>query len=124
MRKLTQTRLHVPGKVKGNCFPTVIACFMDLESPEDAFQIQEHYNDEDGWVDKLIRWLFERDWEWGNLNGHQYDDSHYLVIGNTNRSKTVKHVCIYRNGKLWHDPHPDGTGLTTETNFEYLIKNQ
>lgn len=47
MKKLIQTRIHKgfnPPEDRGNCFPTVIACFMNLESPEDCIQIQEHYN--------------------------------------------------------------------------------
>lgn len=119
MKKLIQTRLHNPP-IRGNCFPTVIACIMDLNSPEDAFQFQEHYDSEDGWYHLLEDWLFNKGWQLNGLNGHLDDGAYYFVSGKTKRSKTVSHICIYKNGKLYHDPHPDQSGLTTEDNFEFL----
>lgn len=121
MRKLQQTRLHNPPEVQGNCFPTVIACFLDSDSPEDVIQIQENYTESD-WNIKLYNWLEERGWIWGVIDGHLYDDSFYMVIGKTERFPNINHVCIYQNGKLYHDPHPEGNGLITEDIFEGLIK--
>lgn len=117
MKKLIQTRLHSETQ-RGNCFPTVIACFMDLDSAEDVIQIQEHYDD-DKWLWKLLNWLNERGWEMGTLHdGHLQTGEYYLVTGKTSRG--TRHVCIYQNGELFHDPHPSGEGLITEENFEYL----
>ena len=121
MKKLLQTRLHEPPQ-KGNCYPTVIACFMDLDSPEDALQIQEHYpedKEDASWRDILFDWLYERGWDIEWFDGHLYDDSFYAVTGMSPRG-TV-HICIYQNGKLYHDPHPDGTGLITEMGFETFV---
>ena len=53
MRELQQTRIHNPSEILGNCFPTVIACFLDLNSPEDVIQIQEKYLEEDWKLDEL-----------------------------------------------------------------------
>lgn len=110
-------------KERGNCFPTVIACIMDLDSAEDVLQFQELYKgvdeEEDSlWVDKLYSWLDKKNCEWYGLEGHQYDDSYYLVTGETERD-TI-HICIYQNGKLYHDPYPNGKGLTIENEFEYI----
>lgn len=122
MRKLHQTRLHNPPLTRGNCYPTTIACFMDLESPEDAIQIQELYYKVEDWQSELLMWIDDKGWELGNLHSHQNDDSYYLVTGTSPRNPNVKHVCIYQNGKLWHDPHPDGTGILTEDSFQYMTK--
>ena len=123
MKKLIQTKLHNPPESRGNCFPTVIACFLDLESPDEVLQIQDLYDKKDIiWHCELDLWFQERGWEWGSLKGHLDTDEYYLVTGPTQRSSTTKHVCIYHKGELWHDPHPDGTGLTKEEYFEYLIK--
>lgn len=118
-KKLIQTRMHtgMQPHERGNCFPAVIACIMGLDSAEDAIQVQELY-DSGNWAWSLMQWLEERGWEWGSLNDHQYDGSFYLCSGNSPRG--VSHVCIYQNGKLWHDPHPSGAGLLTEEFFEYL----
>jgi len=121
MKKLTQTRFHNPPEIRGNCFPTVIACFLDLESAENAFQVQELFGQDD-WMIQLLEWLNGKGWDIGTLNGHLYTDEFYLVTGVSPRNPKINHVCIYQNGKLWHDPHPDGTGILTEANFEYLEK--
>lgn len=127
MKKLIQTRLFVgpaseePIKQRGNCFPTVIACVMDKDSPEDVLQIQEYYDlPDDGWIPKLYEWLFEQGYDWENLRDHLYDDSYYFVTGMTERGTC--HVCIYQNGKLYHDPHPSSAGLTEILSYSILEK--
>lgn len=117
--KLTQSRLHVPGKQRGNCFPTVLACLMGLDDPEKVFQVQEHY-DGDDWMDKLYEWLLNEGWEYDWEDGHFDDDRIYMVSGDTERG--VCHVVLYQNGKLWHDPHPSGAGLISEEYFNTLTK--
>ena len=124
MKKLIQTRLHeamYPVEKRGNCFPTVIACLLDLDSSEEVAQIQEYY-DEKSWVRRLTDWLSQRGWVLSTLDGHLNNDSYYLVTGETERGNT--HVCIYKNSKLFHDPHPSNKGLVSETHFEYLEQVQ
>jgi hypothetical protein len=122
MKKLTQTRLHNPSLTRGNCYSTVIACFMDLESSEDVIQIQDIYDTVEDWQSELLMWVNNNGWDLGNLHNHLNDDSYYLVTGISPRNPNINHVCIYKNGKLWHDPHPDGTGIQTEDYFQYLEK--
>ena len=127
MKKLIQTRLYdsMKSKESGNCFPTVIACIMDLNSPDDVIQIQEHYKDDEeeedhAWIDVLMDWLTEKGYEWYGLTEHLTSEQYYLVTGKTIRG-TV-HVCIYFKGELYHDPHPSGAGLTEILNYEYIGK--
>lgn len=123
MKKLIQTRLHNPPLSRGNCFPAVIACFLDLDSPEDVIQVQEIYDKEGiDWRDELDNWLINRGWEMGSLRNHLQTDEYYLVSGVSPRNPNINHVCIYQKGKLFHDPHPDQTGILTEDYFEYLEK--
>lgn len=119
MRKLQQTRLHAPPNVLGNCYPTVIACFLDLDSPEDVIQIQEKYSEKD-WEEQLEIWLHSKGWSSKKLKGHLNDNSFYTVTGNTSRGTT--HICIYKNGSLYHDPHPSNEGLISEVLFETFTK--
>lgn len=123
MKKLLQTRLHNPPLTLGNCFPTVIACLMNLDSPEDVIQIQEYYGNKD-WVNILHTWLRERGWNWIGIPSHLKGREYYLVTGKSPRFPDDYHVCIYRNGKLFHDPHPDQTGLLTEEQFEIIYKDE
>ena len=53
-------------------------------------------------------------------SNHLFNDEYYLVSGNTIRN--IKHVCIYKNGKLFHDPHPSQQGLISETSIHTLRK--
>lgn len=125
MKKLIQTRLNtgMEPKKRGNCFSTVIACLMDLNSSEDVIQIQEYYKnikeeEDNKWVDILMDWLDKKGYEWHGLKGHLYDGSYYLVNGETIRGAI--HICIYLNGNLYHDPHPSNTGLTKIISYEYI----
>jgi hypothetical protein len=132
MKKLLQTRVdsilnHSFDNVKtrDNSYATAIACFLDLDSPEDCIQIQEHFSEDENdikWVLVLSLWLEERGYDWGSLMTHQYDDSYYLVLGENYMGNT--HICIYKNGELWHDPLPGGIGLITEDSFEFIRKNK
>lgn len=119
MKKLLQTRIHSNENGQlGNCYAAVIACFMDLESAEDAIQIQEHYHLDD-WIYILLHWLEQKGWSIDTLHGHVFDGSYYLVSGlsiNNNR-----HICIYQNGELFWDPQPNGQGLISE-NFFYSLQ--
>lgn len=120
-KKLIQTRLHrgMKPEERGNCYPAVIACIMGLDSAEDAIQIQEQYEHE-VWYGILTQWVAMRGYVFYLLLGHQYDDSFYFVSGPSKRG--VNHICIYKNGKLWHDPHPSGDGILIENEFECLKK--
>ena len=128
MKKLIQNRLHIPDKQKGNCYPTALACLLDKDSPEDVIQIQEHYYLKNGelnrnWYKTLLKWLSDNEnvtLKW--IDNHLYDDSFYMVTGVSPRNPKVKHVVIYQNGKLYHDPHPDGRGIITEEEFQVLTK--
>lgn len=117
-KELIQTRLKTNSQ-RGNCLATSIACIMGLNDPEEAFQVQELYDREDVlWIEELRDWLEEKGWDYGYLEGHLFNDELYLVGGNTIRN--ILHVCIYQNGKLYHDPHPFQSGLISETSFNSL----
>ena len=124
MKKLIQTRLHNPPEQQGNCYPTVIACFLDLDKPEDVVQFQELYGKKDdgvgnNWAQVLDKWLKERGYKIEFFDAHLHDDSFYFVSGYTKRG--TYHICIYQNGKLYHDPHPDQSGLVSESQFERIV---
>ncbi len=121
MKKLIQTRLHNPPESTGNCWPTVVACIMDLESPEDAFQVQELYDTDEYWP-PFLEWINNNGWDYYQLEGHLYNNSFYFVSGVSPRNPNTTHITIYKNGKLYHDPHPDGTGILTEDYFEQMLK--
>lgn len=125
MRFNKQTRLHKGIEKKedrGNCFPTVISCFLDMEV-EDVIQIQEYY-DSDEWAEILQDWLNKRGWRWRYLTEEDNIlDKYILAVGlspRNNGNNELTHVVIYKNGELAHDPHPDGSGILDERGFEIL----
>ena len=124
MKKHIQTRLHtgMTNEKRGNCFPSVISCIMDLDSPEDVLQIQEYYNSEVEWKNILQQWLNDRGFVWKEMGCHINNDLYYIVIGKIKRFKNVRHVCIYKNGELFHDPNPCNEGLISEDKFEIIEK--
>lgn len=133
-----QTRLHRGNKPeeKGNCFPAVIASMLEMEVDE-VIQIQEHYNELD-WMPKLTYWLGKMGYEYSTADHfrcfhpelgqtenadvirEELKDKYYFVSGQSPRNKSIHHIVIFQNGKMIHDPHPDGTGIMTMENFTML----
>ncbi len=123
MKKTIQTKLHNPPNQNGNCLAAALDCFIDcgienIPTFEDMMDHKIETENSPSWVTACSRFLNKKGWEWGSLDGHT--DGYYLVIGKTVRG--FDHICVYKDGKLWHDPHPSNSGLVTETHFEYLIK--
>lgn len=51
---------------------------------------------------------------------YELKDKYYFASGKSARG--VSHICIFKNGKLIHDPHPTKEGLQTIEYFETLEK--
>jgi len=156
---------------RGSCYPTVLACLLDLSVNEvpyfhllyfktekekeglrkyaektflNGMEYNEYFskNAEDSNVQNYERWIFDRTyWLWDNvreawLASKGYKEQSvlagnmeawlvenptqpYMVSGISPRG--VQHVVIHINGKLEHDPHPDGGDVfETETDkFSY-----
>jgi hypothetical protein len=120
LKKVMQTRFHSES-TRGNCYAAVIASIMGKDSAESVIQIQEHYDDQ-MWPIYLMEWLEDNGYELMTIDGHQYDNSYYFVTGMSPRDRSITHICIYQNGQLVHDPHPDGTGILNFIGFSQLEK--
>ncbi len=60
--------------------------------------------------------------QWREIMRDTLYDQYYFVGGLSPRDPDVSHICIYQNGKIVHDPHPDNGGITTEDTFVRLVK--
>lgn len=117
MKLLYQTRFNVGDCIpreRGNCLAACIATIMGLPDAEDVFQAQEWYHSpNDVWSQMLLIWLSAHGWIWRqtdkHLNGRRANEP-YLVIGKSPRGDW-NHCVLYKNGKLFHDPHWNGTGV-------------
>lgn len=135
MLPVKQTVLHNPPESIGNCFPAVIASILEV-SIDEVLPVEKMFNEAD-WNVRLFCWLKDRGWLWRGapefdlfyaqgkcpdyLKLEWVRDVPYIVTGKTLRFEgKVNHVCIYVNGEMVHDPHPDNTGLITMEFFEVI----
>jgi len=150
---------------KGSCYPTAIACILDLELHEVPYFNLFYWTEEEKqnqaavfneiylrgkgiddsgvnevnnynehlwsarrlWADALQYWLAGLGYieTFIDLNEiadflEQNPDRLYFAIGPSPRK--YRHVVIYRNGDMIHDPHPDNSGLTNIESYSYLRK--
>ena len=148
MIPVTQTKVLVKDSrgnihVRGNCYASCIASILELtitEVPnvEVFYHLDNGYHDEvmltflnsKGWelcTDDRFK-LFHQDFEDTSFSCTDYSDPelnglkerYYLVSGKSERG--VYHMCIFKAGKLVHDPHPSREGLKTVEHFQTLEK--
>jgi hypothetical protein len=145
MIPVTQTKVVVKNSkgewvIRGNCYAAAIASM--LEVPITEVPNVETLFDIGGtlWAEVMHAFLTHNGWELMTNEDFRvfHDDNHgaelgqrgamldyckdkyYFVSGDTIRG--IKHICIYKNGELVHDPHPTKEGLVTLEIFEELIK--
>ena len=134
MIPVKQTKLHNPPEQNGNCFAAVIASILHLPI-EEVISVEDL--PDETWYVQLRVWLLKHDYQivYAPEFGHAFHakdyyipedivkDKFYLASGKTSRfGGTVNHICIYKNGELIHDPHPDNTGLITFEYFQIIEK--
>lgn len=129
MNLIDQTILHDPENGKyGNCFQAALATLLGLPLEE-----VPHFGD-GGWranaFEKVQEFLRPRGQALLPLTPMQvqhFKDFHlyrcyHLAEGFTDRfNGEVAHTVVYKNGELFHDPHPDKTGLKEADMFYILI---
>lgn len=119
MKKLPQTRLDNFGR-RSNAYITCVACFLNMDSAEDALQIQELF-DENGWTEKLMEWLvLEHDMALV-AQKDEPTSGYYIVTGKSAKNIDLTHHVIYKDGELWHDPDPMQKGLVDHLYYERMI---
>ena len=106
---------------RGNCFPACVASL--LEIPLNQVPNIEELFDCYAWFDVFVCWLENKGYEYVVSTKDECENSgdYYLVSGKSPRGD-FNHIVIYKDGKMVHDPHPDGTGVLTEVDFERIIK--
>lgn len=96
----------------GNCMQACVASIFELELdqvPNFNKHGPKYYDEEiESWCDLINMIALDITLEHGALN--LFRDTHIIAIGNSPRStEGLKHACVYKNGEIVHDPHPDGT---------------
>lgn len=147
MIPVTQTKVVVrntAGEIvqNGNCYAAAIASILEVPITE-VPNVEVFFKFENGpWIETMLAFLNLMGWElncddrfkvfhdikFGADEGKRSEymdhcvNKYYLVSGPSARG--VHHICIYKNGKLVHDPHPTKEGILKEEIFQELVKKQ
>lgn len=135
MRLVYQTRFGGPDdpvEKQGNCFAACVASLLGLQLEEAEIYmvgLDTLAAVENRWWQAFVDWCAERDlvplWlPWGDkATPEQYAGGRpglrYIVCGQSARG--LGHAVVYLDGKLDHDPHPDGGGLVSGSVDAYVV---
>lgn len=138
---------------RGNCYAACIASMLEVPITE-VPNVEVFFDMESGfWSEVMMTFLNHKGWdlcsdimlrrfhpnETGGFNFmssynpekreerfiddyYKYKDKFYLVSGDSPRG--IRHMCIYQNGLLVHDPHPSKDGLINFHEFQTLDKKE
>lgn len=114
-------------KQRGNCLSAVVASLLEIPLADVPNFVAI---DDDGgmnWHEHWVLFLRERGY---NLHFWPMEDKnspilpvpgeYYLVSGKSTRGNFF-HIVVYQDGRMVHDPHPDGTGILTEDDM-FLVR--
>lgn len=112
------------GQPMGNCMRAALSSITEIPLDQTpAFELM----DEDKWIGEFFKWLADIGFEYKGCRYDEKDmfDSKYnkgvdgflFVAGGSPRGFRRGHAVVYKDGKLAHDPHPSGEGITE---FEYF----
>lgn len=111
MKPVDQTIFGVPD---GNCFAACVASLMGL-ALEDVPNFCSHKD----WFERLRVWLaprgfvpiaFEPSDACGTDDLFDHVGDAFAIVGGR-AARGHLHACVYRGGRLVHDPHPSRAGL-------------
>ena len=119
MKRIMQTKFGLGGNCQSATIATLlekniedVPCFsegIDLENTSKA-EIDILYNQ------NLRKWLRSLGYDTVTFTDVEffldYLKGYYLVAGQSPRGYC--HSVIYKDGELWHDPHPEGGGVIPE----------
>lgn len=112
--------------IHGNCLITAYASYMDVpaeECPQFQLLYDVKYPYEGFWDNVVEEWLKQMGYERTFFESDPYEKKEYqdfyFAIGKSPRGNS--HIVIYKEGKIYHDPHPENNGIEP-TSFEILEK--
>ena len=110
---------------RGNCMVATYANFLGLKISQcPAFEELFACEKPNGFWHKCVE-LWWREHGYTLHHTEKIDEipkecEYYFAYGVSNRD--IMHQVIYKDGKLFFDPHPSGDGILNEVGFEYVIK--
>jgi hypothetical protein len=120
MIPVKQTKISIEGVQHGNCMAAAIASILELRIEDiPAFEDMPSPN----WWFSLQTWLISKGYVLKNHNADKDSamiKDYYIACGTSPRG--LEHSVIYKDGKLVHDPHPDGGDIKKVTSIWRIRK--
>lgn len=117
------------GEPLGNCMRAVIASLFEVSLEEvPAFDLMKSGEWQDPWLEYIDKMGYEyrgmaKESDFDNPTKNRGVDGYLFVGGGSPRGFKRGHAVIYKDGKLAHDPHPSGEGVT-EVEYFYMIERK
>jgi len=111
---------NIEIRTYGNCLRAAVASLLDL-SLEEVEPFEDHFDDH--------TWRQHFEYIWPASRGLVINSSgepppgYSICFGDSPRSDTG-HAVIVLDGRLAHDPHPDGTGVLNPYRYYWFEKEK
>lgn len=121
--RVDQTILASDPKRRGNCVPACVATFLGIELDEvpHFLEVGEFFGGEGDrafWWCHLVGFAAGRGFHVVVLDDLTEAEQDEVVFVSGMSDRGVMHQVLYRNGELWHDPHPAKTGVVDVREIE------
>ncbi len=105
----------------GNCTQAAIASYLGL-TQDQVPDWNNEMREQTAWEfwDAIHDWFATQGYYFHYANKNQTFPGLYLVSGVSPRNPDLRHMVVYENGKLKHDPHPDGGGIVGDPEMVYV----
>lgn len=106
---------------KGNCFSACLAAMLGIRLSDVPNFFDLGTNDREWWI-AVRTWL--ADFNIGVINIGMWGDylknqKGFLIVGGMGK-RGHHHAVIFKDGELWHDPHPDKDGIEAPDSVDLL----
>ena len=117
-RKVDQTILHGDPKRPGNCYAACVATVLGVPLAEVPHIVElgmqlNGTDDKVAWWALTVGFMAARGYWPVQLDSLADAEPGELVLVGGPSPRGVSHQTIYRDGELWHDPHPSRAGLVS-----------
>lgn len=89
-----------------DCFRAAVASIMEIP----LIRVPDLHGVKD-WRAEFVVWALHHGYRCEFSNGARPYPGDYVAIGESWSSPLRTHAVVYRNGVLFHDPHPDNKGF-------------
>lgn len=118
-KRIMQTEFGPLGNCQSACLAMMLGCgladvpnFSALDCTDNQkYAAQTAWLKERGlWMITFVKW-----------QGLPWPPAHGFYIAGGMSPRGHRHAVIYRGGELWHDPHPDGGGISEVEDIDLIL---